>query len=72
VTALPSPAGDGPAEAMLVVAHCRCRGDFGRDVMLLPSNVSEVAAEATWSWRDVSVELCYAIGVGIYYRSRDV
>jgi hypothetical protein len=56
VTALLSPAGDGVAEATLVVTQCRCR------VMLaavLPSHASDGVAKVTWPRRDIDVELCW-------------
>jgi hypothetical protein len=45
---------------------------LGRGTMLLPSHVGDVAADATWSWRDVTAESCCATEVGIYDRSHDV
>jgi hypothetical protein len=51
---LSSSTGDGAAEAMLVMARCRCR------VMLaigLPSHASDGAAEVTWPRHDVGAEL---------------
>jgi hypothetical protein len=42
-----SHAGDGVAEAPLVVVRCHCRGDVGCGVLSLSSHVSDCVAEVT-------------------------
>jgi hypothetical protein len=54
VMVLSSSTGDGTAEAMLVMARCRCR------VMLaIGSHASDGAAKVTWPRHDVGAELCW-------------
>jgi hypothetical protein len=52
-TVLPSPTGDGAAEATLVVARCRCRVIL---TIVLPSHASDGTAEVTWSRHDVGAK----------------
>jgi hypothetical protein len=40
--------------------------------MPLPTHAGDVAAEATWPWRDVTAESCCVTGVGIYDQSHDM
>jgi hypothetical protein len=45
---------------------------LGHGAMSLLSHAGDVAAEATWPWRDVDAESCCATDVRIYDWSHDV